>query len=96
MPCHQLEQAARAAAAPAGTQQLEAAQQRLEAKLKERTEYAQQLESRLAESENHKQTLREAVDVSACLVDAWLLLLLCPCSVSMCCQWLLVHAETAQ
>jgi hypothetical protein len=79
-------QAARAAAAPAGSQQqAEAFLQRLEARLKEREGYAAQLEGRLAESEKHKQTLREAVEVGVqrwwCCVEAGNVLSLWMCPV---------------
>jgi hypothetical protein len=38
--------------------------QRLESRLKEREAYAAELEGRIAESEKHKQNLREAVEVT--------------------------------
>jgi hypothetical protein len=38
---------------------------RLESRLKEREAYAAELANRLAESDNHKQNLREAVEVRA-------------------------------
>lgn len=56
-------QAARAAAAPTGTQQLEESVRRLEDKLKQRNEELKELQDRIVEAENHKKNLREFVEV---------------------------------
>lgn len=58
-------QAARAASAPADAQQQQAAMKRLEDRLKTLQQELQEQESRVVQSEQHKQLLRESLHVSS-------------------------------